>query len=484
MRFLRRSLTGLFLLSLTLGLLLWAGVLVRDAVEARLSDEPGAPPARERVFSVNVVTIRPDTEVPVLTAFGTVQSRRTLELRAAMGGTLIDLSPDFVDGGRVSQGALLARVDPADAQAAVDRAGSEVLDAQAEQREADRALRLAVDELASAEEQVALREQALRRQQDLLARNVGTAAAVETAELAASSARQAVLTQRRAVAQAESRIDQAATRLNRAEIALAEAERRLADTEIRAGFAGTLSDVSVVAGRLVSQNEKLAELVDPDALEVAFRISTPQYTRLLSETGALRSAPVKVTLDVLGVDLTASGTLIRESAAVAEGQTGRLLFASLDAPRGLKPGDFVTVSIEEPPLPFVSRLPATAVDAAGTVLVLGEDDRLETASVNVLRRQGNDVLVRARDLAGREVVAERTPLLGAGIKVRPLRSDNAEPVAPEMLELTDERRAKLRAFVETNNRMPAEAKTRILTTLEQKMVPAEMVQRIESRMGG
>ena len=108
------------------------------------------------------------------------------------------------------------------------------------------------------------------------------------------------------------------------------------------------------------------------------------------------------------------------------------------------------------------------------------------AKVNVLRRQGDEVLVRSRDLLGKEVVAERTPLLGTGIKVRPLRAgDNTSaPEEPEMVELSEERRAKLVAFIEGNKRMPAEAKKRVLGQLSKPKVPAQMVARIESRMGG
>ena len=486
MRFLRKSVTGLFLLSLTLGLLVYAGVLVRDAVQARLADEPEERAARERVFAVNVVPVDFGTEVPTLSAFGTVQSRRTLELRAATGGALVDIAPEMVEGGRVEAGQVLARIDPADAQAALDRAESDLLDAEAEAREAQRAIVIARDGLAAAQEQEALREQALQRQRDLLDRNVGTAAAIETAELALSAARQAVLGQRQAVAGAEARIDQAATRTRRAEIARDEAQRRLDETEIRAEFAGTLSDVSVVEGRLVSANEQLAQLVDPDALEVAFRVSTQQYARLLDEQGRLREAPVTVTLDVFGIGIETQGTLSRDGAAVGDGQTGRLLFATLQSPRGFKPGDFVTVTIEEAPLPFVARLPATALNAANEVLVVAEEDRLRPVTVALLRRQGDSVLIRAEGLQGREVVAARTPLLGAGIKVRPLRPGGAAEVAavPEMIALTEERRAQLVAFVEGNTRMPAEARTRILAQLSQPEVPAAVIERLESRMGG
>lgn len=492
MRFLRQSLLGLFLLSLTLALLVYAGAMVRDAVQARLSDEPNVPQARERVFAVNVTLISPETVTPVLTAFGEVQSQRTLELRSAVGGPLMELDPAFVEGGRVEAGQLLGRIDPADMQAAMDRTESALMDAEAELREAQRAVGLEQDAQAAAEEQAALRQKAFERQSSLAERGVGTSAAVEEAELAASSARQAVVTRRQAVALTEARVDQARTSLARARIAREEAQRRLDETEIRAEFAGQLSDVSVVAGRLISANEQLATVVDPDALEVAFRVSTQQYARLLGENGRLREAPVLAVLDLFGTNLHATGTLNREGAAVGEGQTGRLLFATLDAARGFKPGDFVTVRIDEPPLQQIARLPATAVNAANEVLVIGSDERLESVAVDVMRRQGDEVLVRANAIVGREAVSERTPLLGAGIKVRALRPAGANassPAPPEdaataLLELTSERRARLVAFVEGSARMPDEAKQRILAQLSQDRVPAQVVERIEERMGG
>ncbi|MFW2587905.1 efflux RND transporter periplasmic adaptor subunit [Sagittula sp. SSi028] len=485
MRFFRKSLTGLFLFGLTLGLLAWAGIMVRDAVQARMNEEPNRRPARERVFTVNTITVTPETITPVLSVFGEVQSARTLELRAAAGGPLRELDPAFVEGGRVTQGQLLGRIDPADAQAALDRVESDLLDAQAEGREAARAIDIARDELAAAEDQVMLREQALQRARDLLGRRVGTEASVETAELALSSARAAVLSERQALATAEARIDQARTAQRRAEIAREEAERRLADTEIRAAFDGVLTDVTVVSGRLVSANEQLAQLVDPSALEVAFRVSTGQYARLLDGAGDLRRAPVEVVMQSYDAQLTTTGQISRESASVGEGQTGRLLFATLDAPRGFKPGDFVTVRIQEPALDNVARLPATALGADGAVLALGAEDRLELVDVTLERRQGDDILVRAPRLTGRQVVAERTPLLGAGIKVQPFVPEGGEASAePELLELSTERRAALVAFVQSNTRMPEAAKTRVLAQLQQDRVPADVVARLEGRMGG
>lgn len=485
MRFLRHSLTGLFLLSLTLGLLIYAGQLVFSAVQERMSSEPNIPERRERVFAVNVVEAQEHTATPVLTAYGEVLSRRTLEIRVKAGGTLIELAEEFVEGGQVQAGQLLARIDPADAQAALDRVSSDVLDAKAETREADRGLLLARDELVAARDQAELRDRAFKRQQDLQSRGVGTAATVETAELAAAQARQTVLSSRQALALAEARLDQAATRLARANITLAEAQRRLDETRITAGFSGTLSNVSVVEGGVVSANEQLAQLVDAKALEVAFRVSTAQYVRLLSEDGTLMPAPVKVTMDAYGLELNADGQITRESADVGEGQTGRLLFARIDKPNGMKPGDFVTTSVDEPPLASVIRLPATALGADGHVLVLAGEGRLRAVPVILLRRQGDDILVRGEGLQGHNVVSERSPLLGEGIKVRVLNETSAaRDDAVRMLELTDDRRAKLIAFVEANPDMTEDVKSNLLGQLAQARVSAQTVQRLERRMGG
>ncbi|WP_323784804.1 efflux RND transporter periplasmic adaptor subunit [Thalassovita sp.] len=485
MRFLRQSMMGLFLFALTLGLVFYAGSMVRDAIDERLSRDARKPQVRERVFSVAVVTAAPQTVTPVLQAFGQIESRRSLQIRSAVPGTVIELAENFEEGGAVTAGQILLRIDPADADAALQRSGADLLDAEAEIRDAERGLQLARDELAAAREQADLRQRAFERQKGLAERGVVTETAVETAELAASSARQSVVTRRQALAQAEARVDKAKTSLQRARIARDEAQRLRDETEVRAEFSGTLSDVSAVAGGLIGGNEKLADLIDGDALEVVFRVSTSQYARLLGTQGALLPAPVRVTLDVSGVDLSSSGVLSRASAAVGEGQTGRLVFASLDSPRGMKPGDFVTVAVEEPELQNVVRLPSKALAADGTVLVLGEGDRLETLPVTLLRRQGDDILIRAPGLGGRSVVRERTPLLGAGIKVRPLQPEAANQVAePEMVDLNPEKRARLVAFVEANKFMPDDVKTRILTALQAPQVPAQMVQRLESRMGG
>ena len=188
----------------------------------------------------------------------------------------------------------------------------------------------------------------------------------------------------------------------------------------------------------------------------------------------------------MGSEIATNAVLERDSGSVAEGQTGRLLYAKLDKAVGFKPGDYVVVKVDEPELRFAINLPASALNADNQVLVLNDEDRLENVNVSLLRRQGDNVIIRSRDLPGKEVVAQRSPLLGTGIKVRAVRSGEAEkpPKAPEMIELTEDRRKKLINFIENNQWIPKTAKERTIGKLKKEKVPAEMVNRIESRMGG
>ena len=338
------------------------------------------------------------------------------------------------------------RIDPAEAEWARDTAAADLQDAEAQED---------------------LRRRALERARDLADRGVGSLAAVEAAELAVASASQATLARRQA---------------------LADAERRLADTEIRAGFSGVLSEVDLAEGRLLSANEQFGRLLDPDQLEVAFRLSTAQYARLVGEDGRLPQVDVELRIDLGEQVLTLPARLTRESGAVGEGQTGRLLFADVLRPAGLQAGDFVSVHVTEPALEGVMIAPATALADGAHVLVLGDEDRLEEAEVTLLRRQGDDVIFRADHLAGREIVAARTPVLGAGIKVDPLRptADGSLPevVQDEELELDPERRARLIAYVEGNSFIPDDVKSRLLDQLNQPRVPSGVVARLEERMGG
>jgi len=419
-----RGLFGLFLATLTAALILAAVTVVMSALKDDPSDVLHESGSRERIFAVNVAKVVPITATPVIETFGEVISGRTLELRAASNGALVQMSNNFREGGVVQQDELLFQTDPATASANAKLSQATLDEANAELTEANEALGLARDELVAAEHQYALRQQVLIRQTSLRERGIGTETALEISALAASAAEQSALVKRQALANAKARINRANISLSRSYINYTEAARVLAETAVTAKFDGVLSDVTGDLGALVNAGERLAKLIDPNALEVAFRISNTEFNYITGSGKPINQA--KVTVRFAGINAEIPAIIDRVSAAVGEGQTGRELYASLvvDKVATVRPGDFVSVRLEEPALDNVAILPAAAVSAAGEVMVLGQGDRLEALNVKVLRKQGDAVIVAIGKLSGREVVLDRAPQLGAGIKVDPRRTDN------------------------------------------------------------
>lgn len=417
MRFLTRSLLGLFLTFLTLALLMLAGAALWRAISP--ADDAGGPGrgGGEQVFAVRLLTVEPGRIQPQMQVFGQVRARRELQLRAGAGGRIVQMDPALQEGGAVVAGQLLARIDPAPAQAALDRSLAERADAQGVLEDARRRVEIAGLDVAASERQAELREAAVTRQAQLAERGLGTSLERETAELAASSAAQAAIASRAALADAQSAVTAAQNALRRAEIAVTEARRALSDTELRAGFDGRVTAVTAVEGALVSVNEQLATIIDPDALEVQIPLSLAQFGRLLDPGGALLPQAVAVTPDGQG---DAAAVLDRAAASVAEGSAGRVVFARLtQGAQALRPGDFVTARIAEPPLADAATIPAAAVGSDGAVLVAGDDGRLRAVPATVLRRQGDAVVIAvSADLAGARIVSERAPQLGTGIRVR------------------------------------------------------------------
>lgn len=508
MRFVLRSLIGLACLAGAVGAVGYGWISMQAAIAAR--DEP-APRrvATERVFAVEVGRVDIGEAVPVVEAFGEIRSWRTLELRAASGGRLVELADGFRDGARVGEGDLLFRIDPKDFAAGVEDAAAALEEAEADLSEARQSVEAARREREAAETQRDLRQAALDRRAGLLSRGVSTSAEVEDAALALAAAEQAAAGRAQALLTATMRIQRTELSRRRAAIALGEARRDLAETEHRADFPGLLGDVTAVLGGLVSPNERLGVLIDPSALEAVFRVTNAQYARLLDETGALKPIPLTVSLDLDETPLTVAGVLDRASAVIEEGETGRLVYARLDlgAATLLRPGDFVSVRIEEPRLSAVATLPASAVTEGGELLVLDETGRLRAAEVRILRRQADDVIVAGAP-DGARYVKVRAPQLGAGIKVRPLGEDpapdrnsgaggdalaaaaaatpaSAQSGAAQEMTLVDigpDMQARLIGFVEASDKMSAEMKVRVLSTLRSGRAPAQMLERIERRM--
>ncbi len=475
MRFLLRGLTGLALFAAALALAALGAWRLTAALDAPEAERARAP--EERSVIVSTATLERETTRPDVEAYGEIESRRRLTLRAAGPGRVVDVADTFRDGARVAAGDLLLRVDPADYESRVAEAEAALAEAEADVAEARAGRAAAQIELEAARKREDLRAAQLKRQRDLAERGVSAGSAVDEAELALAAAEQEVATRRQALTTARLRIDRAELAARRAEIALDETRRELDETRVAAPFAGVLTEVSADLGDLLAVNEAVGALLDPDALEARFTVRNEVYASLLGPSGALRPLDVSVTLPLGRERFEASGTLDRAGAEA--GPAGRVLYARLEPQAGglLRPGDFVTVTFREPPLEGVGVIPETAATEDGRILILNDAGRLEERRVTILRR-ARDRLIVADAPFGATYVTERGPQIGPGLKATP----RGAQTAPETVALDPRRREALLAYVRTAPEMSEERRAELLSILAEPEAPRGVVERLEARM--
>lgn len=478
----RRTLIGLVLTALTVLILVIAAKRLTDALT--VAQTPATDQSEERSFTVEALPLTASSFAPLISAFGEIQAWRTLELRASTGGTIVDLPQVFRDGATVSAGDLLFSIDTRTAQSGVDSSELALAEAQTELLEMQANQALVEAEVEAAGRQLELQQRELRRQQQLFEKGLVAQGAVEAAELAVASARQTLSTRRQSRLSSQMRLDTAKLSLEKAQISLSDAATDLTETQLFAPFDGQLAEVSATLGRRVAANEKLALLIDTNALEAAFQVRDIEFARLLGRDGSqgLDKFPVAVTLELGDREVVVGGVLDRTAATVNPRQGGRTVYARLDSNHGrlLRPGDFVRVTVQEPVIDDVVVVDSTAVGDNGTILVIGDNDRLQEHTATVVRRQGDKVVLTDVPL-GRLYVSNRVPQLGPGIKVKVRNSENRLD-QDHFITLDAERRAKLIAHVQSNKRMPEARRQRVIGLLNQERVPKEVVDRIETRL--
>jgi membrane fusion protein, multidrug efflux system len=188
----------------------------------------------------------------------------------------------------------------------------------------------------------------------------------------------------------------------------------LRDTEIRAPFSGLVVDRAVTAGEYVRVDSRVATLVNVDSLRV--EITVPEADVPLVRQGMLLDFRAAV---------GAGGRLyhgkIRYVGPVVRQQSRDAIVEAVfdnDA-HELRPGMFVTarLPVGEQSLPAV---PATAVRADGTLnhVYVAVGGRLEDRLVQAGEAQGGQVPIVNGLKAGEQVVAELTPDVRDGARVK------------------------------------------------------------------
>ncbi len=490
MNFLLRSFLGLIILSITLGFLIFGSLVLIEALKKRSEKSDNRRFQKERVFAVNVETLNKQIASPKILSYGEIYSKRMLEIRPLVSGRLDYVSEKFVEGGYVKSGDILFRLNQKDYLNELEIAEIDLEDTKAQLSEAISKLDYANLEFEVSESQLNLRKNALDRQTQLAESGLITSSQLENTQLAYSSSKQQFLNKQNLVKSSKNAIDKLKIQLKRRSISIDKAKRNLDETEIKAPFDGIIASVNILPGSVINKNEKLGTLLDPNSLEVMFNLSANEFARVIDRDGKLLNLDITAYLKLSNNDIPFSGKIERINPEIMNIGSGRKLFASINLGENktLRPGDFVVLEIKEPSLKNITVLPSSAVTIDGKIFILEEDNRLKEIEVNILRRQGNEVIVSGAP-TDKEYVMQRSPQLGNGLKIKPLRKKDREisnsvnlSKNNELVTISPEKQKKLINTLDKLDRMPKSVKDRLYEEINSGKIKAKTLKRLEKNM--
>ena len=491
MNFLLRSFLGLIILSITLGFLIFGSFVLIEALKKRSEKSDNRRFQKERVFAVNVETLNKQIASPKILSYGEIYSKRMLEIRPLVSGRLDHVSEKFVEGGYVKSGDILFRLNQKDYLNELEIAEIDLEDTKAQLSEAISKLDYANLEFEVSESQLNLRKNALDRQTQLAESGLITSSQLENTQLAYSSSKQQFLNKQNLVKSSKNAIDKLKIQLKRRSISIDKAKRNLDETKIKAPFDGIIASVNILPGSVINKNEKLGTLLDPNSLEVMFNLSANEFARVIDKDGKLLNLDITAYLKLSNNDIPFSGKIERINPEIINIGSGRKLFASINLGENktLRPGDFVVLEIKEPSLKNITVLPSSAVTIDGKIFILEEDNRLKEIEVTILRRQGNEVIVSGAP-TDKEYVMQRSPQLGNGLKIKPLRKKDREisnsvnlSKNNELVTISPEKQKKLINILDKLDRMPKSVKDRLYEEINSGKIKAKTLKRLEKNMG-
>jgi RND family efflux transporter MFP subunit len=373
----------------------------------------------ERVWPVNVQAVQHKDQSINLLLFGTLVAARDVELRSLVAGEVVEVSPNFREGGILQKDELLIGVDSFDYQASLDENQAGLLEAKSRLSEL----------LASQKSE----KTALTRDSEVLEREIRNVDRSESlskrgniSEKALDDARSALTRQRQTVELRQAQLDILTARIgqqqaviDRLEVGVRRAERDLKNTKLVAPFRGYLAEVSVEYGKNIDARDKVARLIDASQLEARFLLSDSQYGLLLANTAGIIGRPVTVRWGSGETVVSYVGKVSRLSSEISFSTGGVEVYAVLEENDNidlLRPGAFVEVILKGNTYDDVIKVPEYSVFADDTVYV-AKDGKLEPREIVVIAKNGSDYFIRG-DLEDEElVVITRFPEIGPNLRV-------------------------------------------------------------------
>ncbi len=372
----------------TLGLIAGgvAGFILLTASKPNLErTKPPTPKPAVQVMKIQTRTLA--VKVP---GEGTVRPLRQIQLVPQVGGKVVYISPNLVDGGEFTKDEVLLRIEEQDYQLAVTLAQARVKDAESK-------LKVAIEEAAAATE-----EWRLLNSDSSETNSRPPALVAKEPQLAAARAKLAG---------------------DRAD--LQKAKLSLRRTAVRAPFDGRISAENIDVGQYVRTGETLATLFSTEAAEIVvpladenlFWIDVPGFT---SDTGPGSEVIVKTRF--AGRDVQWQGRVVRAEGRLDERTRLVEVVVHVDAPYATRPplaaGLFVTVQIVGRSLGSAVIIPRSALRADDVVWTVEDGGRLTFRKVKVAQLTADSAMIESGLETGELVVTSGLSAVTDGMQVR------------------------------------------------------------------
>lgn len=416
---------GRMLLQIALPLALLAGAYA--GYQYLLATKPTVTPQppQEVVAPVRAVPVTHSSYQPQLTLYGETVAGREVQLRALVSGQVVEASPDLRDGGEVSEGDLLLRIDAFDYDIVVAETRAQIAETRARLQESEAQIRAEQAALEQAREQLEIAERDVARAERLVGTGAVSEQVLDQRRLTLSQREDAVEQREINITVQEARADQQRAALERLRATLRRAERDIRDARLTAPFDAYVNEPNAEVGRILSTNDAVATLIDKNWIEVRVTLSDAQYGRIVRNTGGVLGRRVEIRWYVGEEPFVYDAEIVRIGSQIASTSGGVNVFARVTnplEPSPLRTGAFVEVRVPDIQYEDVVRLPQTALYNNDHVYVI-EDGRLARREVEQVGGTDGYVLVRGDLQDGERVAATRLARPGDGVKVTVVEPD-------------------------------------------------------------
>ncbi|WP_299197092.1 efflux RND transporter periplasmic adaptor subunit [uncultured Amphritea sp.] len=412
--------------------------------------KPTAPsrPAKEKVWTVKVITAEPASYSPQLSLYGQIESPSSSTLSSSINAFVEKRL--ISEGDNVNAGQLLVQLDNRDAslllaqkQADVDRIEALIAAEKVNYQANIKALKIE-------QELVGITQLTLQRYQDLSSRKLASQNQLDDARKTKQLQALSLNSRQRAIDDHPNQLAQLQAQLKQATAMRDSAALDLERSQITAPFAGRIAAVSVAAGERVRSGDALLTVYDTSTLEVRSQVPSRYLPQLQQQLKRGETIIATATLDGQPLELT----LERFAAAVANGSAGvdALFRIKSDNYRG-EPGRSLSLDLTMPEQNNLLALPPQAIFGTDRIYTV-KDNRLQGGTIERIGDLRNSegeskVLVRSTAIQpGEQILATQLPNAMTGLLVEVAGSQTDKQAVAKRAASADAKSASATAEAE------------------------------------